>query len=224
LSIGTLKDKLAIVISLHSFLLFFDGYALKLPIILNELNRLTMKKIVLFSVLILLGNVVKAQMYTDNFLNPISFGLELGAATLQKPLLSGFIGYNKPGSYLKFKISSVLQETYEVNVAGEETNVPGFSEVALMLGKRVKINSNHRFEFGGGVAVIADLKKYDQSNSDTTRDKIIQKNSAGIVAEARYIYRFVDGVGISLSINGNANRQKTFATAGLGLVFGSKTL
>jgi hypothetical protein len=195
-----------------------------LLIILKELNNTVMKKIILLSVLTLLGSVVKAQRNVEDFFNSVSFGFELGAATLQKPLLSGFIGYNKPDSYLKFKISSVLQETYEVNVGGEETTVPGFSEVALMLGKRVKSNSNHRFEFGGGVAVIADLKKYDQSNSDTTRDKIIQKNSAGLVAEAKYIYRFLDGVGISLSINGNANRQKTFATAGLGLVFGSKML
>ncbi|CAH0173223.1 hypothetical protein SRABI27_01080 [Pedobacter sp. Bi27] len=183
-----------------------------------------MKKIILLSVLTLLGSIVKAQRNFDDFFNPLSFGLELGAATLQKPLVSGFIAYNKPGSYLKFKISSVMQESYEVNVNGEETTMPGFSEVALMLGKRVKINSNHRIEFGGGVALIADLKKYDESNSDTTRDKIIQKNSVGLVAEARYIFRFVDGVGISLSVNGNANRQKTFATAGLGLVFGSKKL
>jgi len=181
-----------------------------------------MKKIILLSVLTLLSSIVKAQTYTDQFFNPISFGLEFGAATLQKPLISGFAGYNKPNSYLKFKISSVLQETYEVNVGGEEKKVPGFSEVALVLGKRIKLNAGNRLEFGGGIAVIADLKKYDQSNSDSTRDKIIQKNAAGLVAEARYVFRFVDGVGISLSVNGNANGQKTFATAGVGLVFGSR--
>lgn len=183
-----------------------------------------MKKMILLSVLTLLGSVVKAQRNVEDVFNPVSFGLEFGAATLQKPLVSAFIGYNKPHSYLKFKMSSVMQETYELNVNGEKTTVPGFSEVALVLGKRAKINSNNRFEFGGGVALIADLKKYDESNSDTIRDKIIQKNSVGLVAEVRYIFRFVDGVGISLSVNGNANRQKTFATAGLGFVFGSKRL
>ncbi|MEH3113005.1 hypothetical protein [Pedobacter terrae] len=183
-----------------------------------------MKKLFLFFVFVLLGHVAKSQEGYGDFFQHLSGGLEFGAATLQKPLLSGYIGYHKPGSYIKFKMSSVLQETYEVNVDGEKTTVPGFSEAALILGKGIKSNSNHRFEFGGGVAVIADLKKYDQSNSDTLRDKIIQKNSAGIVAEARYIYRFVDGVGISVSVNGNANRQKTFATIGLGLVFSAKML
>ncbi|WP_175632598.1 hypothetical protein [Pedobacter ghigonis] len=179
-------------------------------------------KFALLLAIVLWSNLLMAQRSVDNFLSPIGFGLEFGAATLEKPLISGFVSYNKPESYLKFKISSVLQETYEVNVNGEETTVPGFSEVALILGKRIQIKPNHRLEFGGGVAVIADLKKYDQSNSDSTRDKIIQKNAAGLVAEARYIFRFVDGVGIALSLNGNANRQKTFATAGVGLVFGSR--
>ncbi|WP_406825466.1 hypothetical protein [Pedobacter sp. KACC 23697] len=183
-----------------------------------------MKKLFLFFVLALLVDVAKSQEGNDNFFRHLSGGLEFGAATLEKPLLSGCIAYHKPGSYLKFKISSIMQETYEVNVDGQKTTVPGFSEAALILGKGLKSNSNHRFEFGGGVAVIADLKKYDQSNSDTMRDKIIQKNSAGIVAEARYIYRFVDGIGVSLSVNGNANRQKTFASMGLGVVFSGKML
>lgn len=183
-----------------------------------------MKRLSLVLGLALLGNVAKSQEDYGDFFRNLSFGLEFGAATLQKPLLSGFIGYHKPGSYLKFKMSSVLQDTYEVNVDGEKTTVPGFSELALVLGKGFRSNSNHRFEFGAGMAVIADLKKYDQSNSDTVRDKIIQKNSAGIVVEARYIYRFVDGVGVSVSVNGNANRQKTFATMGLGVVFSSKML
>ncbi|MFC1225158.1 hypothetical protein ACFE6N_15220 [Pedobacter sp. BG31] len=183
-----------------------------------------MKRLSLVLGLALLSNVAKSQEDYGDFFRNLSVGLEFGAATLQKPLLSGFIGYHKPGSYLKFKMSSVLQDTYEVNVSGEKTTVPGFSELALVLGKGFKLNSNHRFEFGAGMAVIADLKKYDQSNGDTVRDKIIQKNSAGIVAEARYIYRFVDGVGVSVSVNGNANRQKTFATMGLGVVFSSKML
>jgi hypothetical protein len=181
-----------------------------------------MKRIILLSVLTLLCNAVQAQRNEEDFFNPINFGLELGAATLQKPMVSGFVGYNKQASYLRLKISSVMQESYEVNANGEKTNAPGVSEVAFILGKRVKLNSNHRFEFGSGVAVIADLKKYDESNSDTVKEKIIQRNSVGLVAEAKYIFRFVDGVGISLSLNGNANRQKTFATAGLGLVFGSR--
>lgn len=170
------------------------------------------------------GNVVKAQTNPDQFINALTGGLEFGAATLREPLVSGFIGYNKPQSYFKFKFSSVLQETYEVNINGEETTVPGFSEVALMLGKRIKVNSNSRIEFGGGAAVVSNLIKFDQSNSHTDRDKLIQKNAVGIVGEVKYIYRFVDGVGISLSINGNANKEKTFATAGLGIVLTSKLL
>lgn len=180
-----------------------------------------MKKLFLFFVLALLGNMAKAQNDFGNFFNALNGGLEFGAATLREPLLSGFIGYNKPKSYIKFKFSSVMQDTYEVNVDGEKTTVPGFSEAALMLGKKVKVNSSSRFEFGAGAAVTSDLKKYDQSNSDTLRDKIIQKNAAGLVAEARYIFRFVDDISISISINGNVNNQKTFATAGLGFVFGS---
>ncbi|GGG98947.1 MULTISPECIES: hypothetical protein [Pedobacter] len=181
-----------------------------------------MKRLFVFLFLALLGNMAKAQTGSGDFLKMLNGGLEFGAATFREPLVSGFIGYNKPGSYIKLKFSSVLQDTYEVNVNGEETTVPGFSELALMLGKKVKINPNSRFEFGAGAAVTSDLKKYDQSNSDTMRDKIIQKNAAGLVAEARYLFRFVDDVSISISVNGNANNQKTFATAGLGVVFGSK--
>jgi hypothetical protein len=193
-----------------------------MPIILKESTPTNMKKLLICFVLTLLGNVVKAQNDYGNFFNAISGGLEFGAATLREPLLSGFIGYNKPKSYIKFKFSAVMQDTYEVNVDEEKTTVPGFSEAALILGKKVKINENSRFEFGAGAAMTSDLKKYDQSNSDTVRDKIIQKNAAGLVAEARYILRFVDDIGISISINGNANSQKTFATAGLGVVFGLK--
>ncbi|GAA4196380.1 hypothetical protein GCM10022289_02010 [Pedobacter jeongneungensis] len=181
-----------------------------------------MKKLLLFFVLALLGNAAKAQRDYDNFFNALNGGIEFGAATLREPLMSGFIGYNKPNSYIKFKFSSVMQDTYEVNVNGEDTKVPGFSEAALMLGKKVKINTNSRFEFGAGAAVTSDLKKYDQSNSDTTRDKIIQKNAAALVAEVRYVFRFIDDIGVSISINGNVNKQKTFATAGLGLVLGLK--
>lgn len=169
-------------------------------------------------------NIVKAQTNPDQFISALTGGLEFGAATLREPLVSGFIGYNKPQSYFKFKFSSVLQETYEVNINGEQTTVPGFSELALMLGKRMKINSNSRIEFGVGAAVVSNLIKYDQSNSNTDRDKIIQKNAVGVVGEVKYIYRFVDGVGISLSINGNVNKEKTFASAGMGIVLTSKLL
>jgi hypothetical protein len=181
-----------------------------------------MKKLFLLFVLALPGNVAKAQKGYGNFFNSLNAGIELGAATLREPLMSGFIGYNKPKSYIKFKFSSVMQDTYEVNVNGENNKVPGFSEAALMIGKKVKINANSHFEFGAGAAVNSDLKKYDQSNSDTTRDKIIQKNAAGLVAEVRYVFPFVDDIRVSISINGNVNNQKTFATAGLGFVFGSK--
>ncbi|WP_025146787.1 hypothetical protein [Pedobacter jeongneungensis] len=181
-----------------------------------------MKKLFLLFVLALPGNMAKAQTDYGNFFSALNVGIEFGAATLREPLMSGFIGYNKPKSYIKFKFSSVMQNTYEVNVNGENNKVPGFSEAALMIGKKVKINANSRFEFGVGAAVNSDLKKYDQSNSDTTRDKIIQKNAAGLVAEVRYVFRFIDDVGVSISINGNANNQKTFATGGLGLVLGLK--
>ncbi|WP_316804093.1 hypothetical protein [Pedobacter nototheniae] len=181
-----------------------------------------MKKLIIIATITFAGYGSKAQSQVETFMGGLTGGLEIGAATLKEPLISGFVGYNKPKAYFKFRISSILQDTYEVNINGEETKLPGFSEVALILGKRIKINSNHRIELGGGAAVISDLKKYDQSNSQTSRDKIVQKNSAGLIAEAKYIYRFFNGVGLSLSVNGNANRQKTFASAGLGIVLTSK--
>jgi len=183
-----------------------------------------MKKIILLFVFALSGSISKAQDKVYDFINSVGAGLEFGAATLKEPLISGFVAYSKPNAYLKFKLSSLPQEEYEVNVNGEETTVPGFSEIALALGKRSRINDNHRLEYGTGVAVVADLRKYDESNSDSHRDKIIQKNAVGLIGEIKYIYRFVDGVGISLSINGNLNQQKSFAAAGLGLVLCAKSI
>lgn len=186
--------------------------------------RTEMKNIILVLAIASSVGVANAQDNPTEFFNAFSGGAEFGAATLKEPLVSGFLAYNKPNAYLKLKFSSLSQETYEVNVSGEETTRPGFSEVALVLGKRIKINANNRLEFGAGVALVADLKKYDESNSNTIREKIIQKNAVGLTGELKYIFRFVDGVGVSLSINGNLNQQKSFAAAGLGLVFSSRLI
>ncbi|TCD00772.1 hypothetical protein EZ449_19945 [Pedobacter frigidisoli] len=183
-----------------------------------------MKNIILVLALASSVGVANAQDNPYEFFNALSGGAEFGAATLKEPLISGFIAYNKPKSYLKLKFSSLSQDTYEVNVDGVETTRPGFSEVALAIGKRVKFNANNRLELGAGVALVADLRKYDESNSNTLREKIIQKNAVGLIGEIKYIFRFVDGVGVSLSINGNLNQQKSFAAAGLGLVFSSRLI
>lgn len=181
-----------------------------------------MKKIILVFAFASSIGMANAQNNSDGFFNALSGGIEFGAATLKEPLISGFLAYNKPNSYLKFKFSSLSQEMYEINVNGEKTTTPGFSEAAFMLGKRIKLNPNNRLEFGGGVGLVADLRKYDESNSNTLREKIIQKNAVGLIGEIKYIFRFVDGVGVSVSINGNLNQQKSFAAAGLGLVLSSK--
>ncbi|PWS29788.1 hypothetical protein DF947_20840 [Pedobacter paludis] len=191
---------------------------------MHDINRIKMKTIIIVFALVLSIGLASAQDRGDVFFNSLSGGVEFGAATLKVPLISGFIGFNKPNSYLKLKFSSLSQEMYEVNVNGEETKKPGFSEVGLMFGKRLKLNPNNRFEFGAGVGLIADLRKYDESNSNTLREKIIQKNAVGLIGEIKYIFRFVDGVGVSVSINGNLNQQKSFAAAGLGLVFNSKLI
>jgi len=175
-----------------------------------------------FSIVLLLVCVtsgVKAQTDTPEFFNHLGMGFELGAATLKKPMLSGFINYRKTNTYLKFKVASVLQESYEVNVNGEEQTRPGLSEVGLVLGKMIRVNKDSYVELGAGPAILADLKKYDHSNSDSNRDKIIQRNTAGLTAEMRYIFRFAGTLGVSLSVNGNLNQQKSFGTAGFGLVF-----
>ncbi|WP_421941030.1 hypothetical protein [Pedobacter sp.] len=174
-------------------------------------------KLIIFLVLFTSG--VQAQTDTPDFFNHLGMGFELGAATLKKPMLSGFISYRKTHTYLKFKMASVLQESYEVNVNGEEQTRPGLSEVGFVVGKMIKLDGAGYFELGAGPSILMDLKKYDATNSDAFRDKIIQKNAPGLSAEVRYVFRFSGTLGISLSVNGNLNQQKSFGTAGFGLVF-----
>ncbi|SER36837.1 hypothetical protein SAMN04488023_1088 [Pedobacter rhizosphaerae] len=208
-----------------AFVFFRDNPILVVTISLIKLFKSTDMKtlsIVLLLVCITLG--ARAQTETPQFFDHLGMGFELGAATLKKPMLSGFLKYRKTNNYLKFKAASVLQESYEVNVNGEEQTRPGLSELSLVLGKMIQLKNDSYFELGTGPAILVDLKKYDGSNSDSNRDKIIQRNAAGLTAELRYMFRFAGTLGLSLSVNGNLNQQKSFATAGFGLVFMDRDL
>lgn len=166
-------------------------------------------KTLLLATLACFSLTATGQTPLDDFLNALSAGFEGGPSTTKEPMLSGFCSYNRTQTYYKFKFTVMLQQQ-------NEQDKPSMGEVGLLVGKCLLVGSRQVLEFGAGGTYVGPFRNNRTSRPDIDR---FFKKGIGLAGEMRYGYRLIKNFGLAVSLNGDLNRRKNFATTGIGVVF-----
>jgi hypothetical protein len=126
-------------------------------------------------------------------------------------------------SYLSFKGSTFAIFTLD------NSSAPNISELGFLFGKSYTLGESHNFQFGGGLSMVTSISRGKLITSTCKKGCIllesntyetIREKSVGLPLEVKYNFYLNRTGAISLSLNGNLNKQQSFFGAAVGFTSG----